>query len=311
MANCETQIWGIIRSVEPTQTQKDGAKRSHNYLRDILCTGQMAARINGSYLSGSYARDTAIYPLDDVDIIFLIDPSYWGASPLWTVSRSFYPAPDKVLDSFARAIRYRYPISSVYGQRRSVCLQLNHLDIDVVPAVQDKGNPKYIYIPDSTASQWIISSPLMHSENATSVNKYQNGKFKPLVKLLKYWNGNLPSTAKFKSFAIETMAVRIFQNFQFNTLQDGLKYFFDYIAYASGNQTVLGWNDRYGISLGWLTANIPDSAGTGSNIVASLDEERRKRFVENAIRSRDKVVESINTAYVDTAYRRVTEALKM
>jgi hypothetical protein len=311
MANCDTQIWNIVRSIEPTQTQKDGAKRSHNYLRDILCTGQMAARIEGHYLSGSYARDTAIYPLDDVDIIFLINPSYWNVSPLWTVSPQFYPPPEKVLDSFANAIRYRYPISSVYGQRRSVCLQLHHLDVDVVPAVKDKSNPKFVRIPDSTASHWILSSPLLHSENATSVNKYQNGKFKPLVKLLKYWNGNLPSTAKLKSFAIETMTVKIFKNFQFGTLQEGLRYFFDFIAYASGNSTVLGWNDKYGMSLGWLTASIPDAAGTGSNVIANLDEERRKRFVENAIRSRDKIVESFNTAYVDTAYRRVTEALKM
>jgi hypothetical protein len=311
MANCDTQIWNIVRSIEPTQTQKDGAKRSHNYLRDLLCTGNMADRITGHYLSGSYARDTAIHPLDDVDIIFLINPSYWNASPLWTISPSFYPAPDKVLDSFANAIRYRYPISSVYGQRRSVCLQLYHLDIDVVPALPDKSNPKFIHIPDSTASRWILSSPLLHSENSTRVNKYQNGKFKPLVKLLKYWNGNLPSTAKFKSFAIETIAVRIFNNLQFGTLQEGLKYFFDFIAYASGNSTVLGWNDKYGVSLGWLTTSVPDAAGTGSNVIAGVDEERRKRFVENAIRSRDKIVESLNTAYIDTAYRRVTEALKM
>jgi hypothetical protein len=304
MAICETQLWELVRSIEPTQTQKDGAARSQNNLRDLLNSGQMATRIERSYLSGSYARDTAIYPLDDVDIIFIINPSYWS-SPL------FYPAPGVVLNSFANAIRYRYPVSSVYGQRRSVRLQLYHLDIDVVPAIQDTNNPKFIRIPDSSASQWIVSSPLLHSENATGVNKYQDGKFKPLVKLLKYWNGNLPSTAKFKSFAVETMAVRIFQDFKFGTLQEGLRYFFDYIAYASGNQATLGWKDKYGMSLGWLSTSIPDAAGTGNNIVAGIDEERRKRFVENAIRSRNKMNESLDTIYTDTACRRVSEALKI
>lgn len=311
MANCETQIWSIIRSIEPTQTQKDGAKRSQNYLRELLDTGQMANRITKSYLSGSYARDTAIYPLDDVDIIFIIDPSHWHRPFNILLGTSTYPAPSAVLDSFANAIRYRYPISSVYGQRRSVRLQLNHLDIDVVPAIQDPHDNQKIRIPDSNATQWIVSAPLKHAENATSINSYQNGKFKPLVKLLKYWNGNLPSTAQFKSFAIETMAVRIFKNFQFDTLQDGLRFFFDYIAYASGNSTVLTWRDKYGMSLGWLSANIPDAAGTGSNIIAGVEDDRRKRFVENAIRSRDKIVESISAVSVDTAYRRVTEALKM
>src|SRR5205814_7160666 len=105
---------------------------------------QMANRIVRSYLSGSYARDTAIYPLDDVDIIFIITPSYWS-SPL------FYPPPSSVLDSFANAIRYRYPVSSVYGQRRSVRLELYHLDIDVVPAIQDRNSNLLLRIPDSNA----------------------------------------------------------------------------------------------------------------------------------------------------------------
>ena len=311
MAVCETQLWELVRSIEPTQTQKDGAVRSQNYLREILNTGQMAARIRKSYLSGSYARSTAIYPLDDVDIIFSIDPSFWPSSTSIFTESSGLPSPTTVLDSFANAIRYRYPISSVYGQRRSVRLQLYHLDIDVVPAIQDENNTKLIRIPDSDTNQWIFSSPLRHSENATAVNRLQDGKFKPLVRLLKYWNGNLPSTAKFKSFAIETMAVRIFRSFKFGSLQEGLRLFFDFIVFASGNQAVFSWKDRYGISLGWLACSIPDAAETGTNIVATIDEERRKRFVENAIRSRNKMVESFNAVSVETACRRVYEALKV
>ncbi|HLG15758.1 MAG TPA: hypothetical protein VJH03_14825 [Blastocatellia bacterium] len=311
MAICETQLWELIRSIEPTQTQKDGAARSQKYLREILNTGQMAARIDRSDLSGSYARDTAIYPLDDVDIIFVINPAAWRTPLNAFLGSSTYPTPTSVLDSFANAIRYRYPISSVVGQRRSVRLQLFHLDIDVVPAIQDSTNAQFIRIPDSSANQWILSSPLKHAENATAVNKFQDGKFKPLVKLLKYWNYNLPSTAKFKSFAIETMAVRVFNNFKFGSLQEGLRYFFDFIAAASGNQTVFTWKDKYEISLGWLSGTIPDAAGTGTNIIAGIDDELRKRFVENAIRSRNKIVESFNALSIETACRRVTEALRM
>src|SRR5262249_53911569 len=62
--------YGLLKEVETTRTQREGAERSH-YLCDILCTGNMAARIKGSYLSGSYARYTAIYPPNDVDIVFL------------------------------------------------------------------------------------------------------------------------------------------------------------------------------------------------------------------------------------------------
>ncbi len=316
MAVCETQLWELVRSIEPSQSQKEGASRSQNYLRDTLNTGQMASRIVKTYLSGSYSRDTAIYPIDDVDIIVVIDPSYWNTAANIASSILFgppfsFPQPVTVLQTFANAIRYRYPVSSVFGQRRSVRLQLNHLDIDVVPAIEDKNDTALIRIPDTNAEKWITTSPKRHSENATNVNKFQNGKFKPLVKLLKYWNGNLPSTANFKSFAIETMAVRAFKNRIFASLQDGLLQFFDFVAFVSGNKTELIWADRGGVSLGWLSCSIPDAAETGSNTAAGIDEERKKRFVNSAIRSRDKMVESFKALSADTACRKVSEALKI
>lgn len=311
MAVCETYLWEIVRSIEPTQTQKNGAVRSQNYLRKALNSGQMASRIETSYLSGSYARDTAIYPLDDVDIIFIINPLSWPNISNLLFGSSEFPAPEKVLDSFANAIRYRYPVSSVFGQRRSVRLQLYHLDIDVVPAIQDKIDKNLIHIPDSNANKWILSSPLKHSENATAVNKFQDGRFKPLVKLLKYWNGNLPSTANFKSFAIETMAVRIFKNFKFTSLQEGLRLFFDFIAFSSSNKTRYVWKDSYEISLRLFSFNIPDAAETGTNVAANIDDERRRRFIDQAIRSRTKIDESFNTLSQEAACRRVFEALKI
>src|SRR5438552_4373241 len=120
MASCEDALRDLVKQIEPTSAQEQGAQRSPNYLRDILCTGQMASRITGHYLSGSYSRDTAIRPLDDVDIIFLIDPSRW---PHGWFSR--FPSAESVLTTFARAIRLRYPVSSVRGQRRSVGLKLS------------------------------------------------------------------------------------------------------------------------------------------------------------------------------------------
>jgi SMODS domain-containing protein len=316
MALCETQLWDIVRSIEPTLAQKEGASRSQNYLRDTLNTGQMASRIVTIYLSGSYSRDTAISPIDDVDIIVVIDPSYWNTAGNIVSSILFgppfsFPPPAAVLQTFANAIRYRYPVSSVFGQRRSVRLQLNHLDIDVVPAIEDKNDAAVIKIPDTGAEKWIPTSPKRHSENATTVNKFQNGKFKPLVKLLKYWNGNLPSTAKFKSFAIETMAVRAFGTQKFTSLQDGLLQFFDFVAFVSGNKAELTWADKSGVSLGWLSCSIPDAAETGSNTAAGVDEERKKRFINGALRSRIKMVESFKALSVDTAFRKVSEALKI
>lgn len=306
MASCESAIWEYLKKIEPTTTQKSGAVRSHNYLRDILCTGQYANRIKTSYLSGSYARDTAIAPLDDVDIIFVVNPQEWQAGMF-----SSAPSPETILSSFARAVRYRYPNSSVRMQRRSICLQLNHLDIDVVPAIEADTTGQMIWVPDAETGNWIKSSPKLHSDVATKVNQARIGNFKPLVKLLKNWNSNLPSTANFKSFIVETMAARLFQNVAIPSLEEGLLRFFDFMAHLDGKAQAYSWTDKYGMSLNWWAVEVFDLAGTGSNLVANLDADRRQKFLDHAVRSRNKMQEAQQARNVDTACSRVSEALRL
>ncbi|MEQ1814717.1 MAG: hypothetical protein ABL860_09755 [Candidatus Nitrotoga sp.] len=306
MASCESAIWEYLKKIEPTPTQKDGAVRSHNYLRDILCTGQFASRIKTSYLSGSYARDTAIAPLDDVDIIFVVNPLAWQTGLL-----SSTPSPETILRSFANAVRYRYPNSSVRTQRRSICLQLNRLDIDVVPAIEADSTGQMILVPDAETGNWIKSSPKQHSDIATKINQARNGNFKPLVKLLKNWNSNLPSTANFKSFIVETMAARLFQEVDIPSLEDGLLRFFDFMAYLDGKAQAYSWTNKYGMSLNGWAVEVFDLAGTGSNLVANLDADRRQKFLDHAVRSRNKMQEAQQAMGVDTACKRVSEALRL
>jgi Second Messenger Oligonucleotide or Dinucleotide Synthetase domain len=196
----EPEMRGLVSRIEPTQPQKAGAVRSHNYLRELLQTGQFGSRILDTYLTGSYARDTAIAPLDDVDMVVVFDPTEWQSGFLFGK-----PAPEKILQSFASAIRYRYPESSLRTQRRSICLSLNHLDIDVVPATNVAGEGHRIEIPDGDSGEWIISAPKVHTAIATEVNLRHRGLFKPLVKLLKSWNSELPQTARLKSFALRPL----------------------------------------------------------------------------------------------------------
>ena len=40
---------------------------------------------------------------------------------------------------------------------------------------------------------------------------------------------------------------------------------------------------------------IPDAANTGTNVVDGIDESRQQRFVEHAVRSRNKVQEAVNS----------------
>lgn len=305
MRDCERTLRDLVGKIEPSAARKSAASASHNQLRSLMDSGQFGDRIIDSYLSGSYARDTALSPIDDVDIIFVVDPRGWSTELF--ASR---PRPDLILKSFASAVRYRYPSSSVYRQRRSVRLSLNHLDIDVVPAINKDSNGRLILIPDSNSDEWIVSAPKIHTEIGIEINRTAGGLFKPLVKLLKFWNSNLPKTANIKSFAVETVAATLFQHVALPSLQDGLRLYFDYLAELGGQASLYKWKSRYGISLNSWATEIPDLAGTGGNLVLGLDSDRRIKFLERAIRSRDYFIASERARTLDASIRHIEKALK-
>ena len=167
MRNIEWLLREMTRNLEPTATQKKAASASHQYLRGLMDTGGIGDRILGSYLSGSYARDTAVNPLGDVDIIFLIDESKWATGLL-----AMRPKSSVVLRSFADAVRYRYDRSSAFTQRRSIRLELSHIHIDCVPAIEIPGSD-YVWVGDRKEDAWIKSSPKLHQAALRGAAKAQ------------------------------------------------------------------------------------------------------------------------------------------
>lgn len=303
MADCNSFLLQAARRIEPTKAQKDRAVISHNHLRGLMSDGRFGGRIVGTYLSGSYERSTAIAPLDDVDIIFLIDPSKWKTSFL-----SSRPSPEALISSFAGAVKTRYPSSKVVRQRRSVCLELNHLSLDLVPAISMDSTGTYIEIPDRNLDTWIRSSPKTHSDYSTRVNQANAGHLKPIIKLLKHWNTQIPSTANLKSFAIETLATRILDKHRTDSIQKGLLYFFDFVAFLGGEVSHFRWNDRCGVSFG-LYPSMHDGALI-SNLLANADATRIKRFVSNSVTSRNRMLEGYEAVRPDTAWNKSSQAIK-
>lgn len=309
MASCEHYLKELLRTIEPTRAQKDGASRSQTFLRNILDSGNMSRVIVDDYLSGSYPRETAIRPLEDVDIIFVVDPGHWPRDE-FTLLASDYPDPEAVLKTFINAIRRRYDGSPLRLQSKSVRLQLYHLNIDVVPAIDRGRGDHTIMIPDRRSGKWILTAPRRHTELATDINRLRDGLFKPLVKLLKFWNSGLPSTADFRSFAVETIACRLFQKRSFQSLEQGLLLFFDFVASFANQGEVIQWSDTCGVELGWLECQVPDLANTGSNVVVKVDNTRKGNFIKHAIVSRNRMLAATKTRSDRAAWTQVSAALR-
>ena len=74
MKSVEARLKKLAAAVYPTEAQLQRAKNSNSDLRRLLETGNLAGRIQESFLSGSYARHTALRPLNDVDGTRFIKP---------------------------------------------------------------------------------------------------------------------------------------------------------------------------------------------------------------------------------------------
>ncbi|WP_095980626.1 SMODS domain-containing nucleotidyltransferase [Melittangium boletus] len=293
----------ILRSVEPSAEEKEGAQRSHHYLREILLTGKMESIIRYHFLSGSYPRATAIRPLDDVDIIFVVDPSHWK-----TPNFSDLPAPSAVLQTFERALARRYLETKLRVQRRSIRLQMQHLNVDVVPAVSADGEgSERLLIPDAENDTWIRSAPKIHGALATEINQRHGELFKPLVKLLKTWNLGVPEALRFKSFCVETIATRLFASAKLNSLQTGLVQFFDFVCYIGGDPCEFPWNDDRGMSLRLGNCVVPDTA-EGMNVAASVTRQGRECFMRRAATSRDWILQAERARTWNSAESKIEKA---
>ncbi len=118
-ANANRILKEFCRAFEPSAAQKAQAKGSHQYVRMQRQSGNFAAAVEGSFLIGSYARRTAIAPIDDVDVMIQVDPEFWTI-PIF----ASLPDPQTVIKSLHRIVKSRYRTSRVVSQRRSVGLCL-------------------------------------------------------------------------------------------------------------------------------------------------------------------------------------------
>ncbi|NVJ15562.1 hypothetical protein HV826_15560 [Myxococcus sp. AM010] len=174
------------------------------------------------------------------------------------------------METLLGAICLRRESSLVRRQRRSVGLEMQHLDIDAVPAIETDQDG-FILIPDKDAGEWILTAPRVHAERAMEVNQARGNRFKPLVNVLKSWNARLPKKAAFKSSSIEAMALHLFATTPFQSMFEGALKFFDFLSGQFVEDTHFDWRGEAGIGLArpcW-EYKLFDVAGTGSNLFAN------------------------------------------
>lgn len=207
----------FMKRLELTEPERDKVSRQQNELRNRL-----RANLNGivrDILVGSYARRTAIRPLNDIDLFLELDPEVHGAYR----GRE----PQVLLEVVQRALRACYPSTPLAAgpatriQGRSVNIEFSGTGIgyDVIPAFRVRGagggaTGDHYEIPNRSRQNWIKTNPEVHGQLLIAANERAGGMLNRLIKAAKHWNRAHASSAgdkPLRSFHLEVMAYEAFQ----------------------------------------------------------------------------------------------------
>ena len=193
-----TYFDGLLANIEPNAENVKIAKRAHEKLRRILEEDpEIVDAKPDTYLSGSYARDTAINDIKDVDIILMIDLDFRKMSP--------EKSPDVVVTWLQYILQKHYP--KVIKQGRSVGVATDSdFCLDVVPVVPFTHKDGPAWMPDRDVKCWVPSHPKGQIQFSVQRNTDTDGCYKPLVKIMKHWRDTSTSTnSRIKSYILESL----------------------------------------------------------------------------------------------------------
>ncbi|MEX1365554.1 MAG: nucleotidyltransferase domain-containing protein [Nannocystaceae bacterium] len=197
MSTIAQTFQSFLSSLELTSKQRGDANRQHINLRTQL---QQRMSVKDNFLSGSYARKTAIRPLDDIDVFVVLEPKpgFDVTVPVATI-----------LGEIKRVLDEIFPNKSALSQNRSVNLSFSGTKIayDVVPAFLLR--PGVYQVPDRETGRWVKTNPKVHATLSTEANERAGKKLKPLIKAIKYANAHHRKPAR--SFQLEVLSWKILE----------------------------------------------------------------------------------------------------
>lgn len=183
-----------VSSIQPDDDAIANAKSAHEKVRDQLKTDEDTKDAHKeTFLSGSYARHTAIHDINDVDVICIVDIDH-------TITE-----PEVVLSWLQGALSKYYKEMRLQG--RSIgASAAKGVWLDIVPSAPVSADDGPLWIPDRDAKEWVQSHPKGQIAAATGKNKATDGYYVQAAKLMKAWRDRLPTEkSKPKSYILETL----------------------------------------------------------------------------------------------------------
>lgn len=299
MEECKTQmpltVWGAFDAfrrntvdLDPNQTAVARASRDNLVDQLVALGGKVVGfpQLTGKHMYfGSFARRTKIRPIDDIDIMILLDgegtrlkPGYSSLYEYWlriedkTAPLAAFPDDCGYVNSTRVLNRIRdslksvsqYSSAEIHKTQQAVTLNLKSYSwvFDVVPAIGVKGeNGTVCYIIPDGFGDWIKTDPRVDQKNITDANDEHDLEFIPTMRVLKYWNGRT-SKPRLPSYYFETLVINTFRYAP--TIQSfplAVKYFFQ-------------------VAPTYLTSSCPDPKGLGPDLDEDIERSTKEKVEE-------------------------------
>ena len=184
----------FLSSIQPGEDDVAAAKSAHEKVRERLRTDEDSKEAHkDTFLSGSYARHTAINDINDVDVICILDLDHRITEP-------------EVCLAWIQGILVRY-YKETKRQGRSVGANAaKGVWLDIVPATPVSTDDGPLWIPDREAREWVQTHPKGQIAASLSKNKATNGYYVQVAKLLKFWRDRLGTDpCNPKSYILEAL----------------------------------------------------------------------------------------------------------
>jgi hypothetical protein len=229
---------------------------------------------------GSFARNTKIKPLDDIDLIFTFSAD--GATYSKSLdSNIYYINTDnasenlkklanengylnsrKLINKLVSSLQEipQYFNAEAHRRQEAATLKLVSYEwnFDIVPAFYTVND--FYLIPDGNGN-WKATDPRIDQTKVSNINQKHNGKILQLIRTLKYWN-NRASMPTIPSYLFENIILNFAeeQSELSNYIDFNLIDFWYYLKYAiyyevedpkgfQGNLNILSYDDKNKISL--------------------------------------------------------------
>lgn len=224
--NKEKDFENFLHNIEPSPTTKKYVSNIQTNLRFFLQHHKTyKEKVIDTFLTGSYAKHTCIRPTKydgktDVDIVVITNYTENDDSKV-------------VLDELYKVCKEHY--KNVTKQTRSIGIEMEGTEIDVVPMIEDKISSMY-KIGNKKDGNWKKTNPKGHIEWCSKVNRENCNKFVRIVKIFKWWRkNNCPDDIKYpKGITLEKIIAdnlydcnNTYEDIVFNTMKN-IKNKFEY-----------------------------------------------------------------------------------